>query len=237
MRIAQASLDASSSLRSSYGNEAVLQWESVWWFTIRLRCILISTSNNNNTKKEIGLHVCAASVVQGKVACDCLYIRNKYEESWAKICVISHESCPCDGVYSIHPCLQEKKKCWIILFTAACDITLTPAIQTRWFIWGHAHELAYPCFLRHGLARILAQRMTLKYREQTEQLPDSSLQSPRVAFSVLYVPQISNINSACARRTDLTPRGAWCLFQRCSHMATLPNRCSDMSPRWSALCR
>lgn len=126
----QAFLDASSSLWSSYGNEAVFQGKSVWWFTVCLRCILISTSNNNNTKKKIGLHICAASVVQGKAVGDCLYISNKYEESWAKICVISHESCPCDGVYTIHPCLEEKKKnSWIIWFTAACDITLTPAIQ------------------------------------------------------------------------------------------------------------
>lgn len=43
--------------------------------------IIFDTSNNNNTKKKIGLHICAASVVQGKAVGDCLYISNKYEES------------------------------------------------------------------------------------------------------------------------------------------------------------
>lgn len=37
-------------------------------------------------------------------------ISNKYEESRAKICIISHESCPCGAVYSTHSCLRGEKK-------------------------------------------------------------------------------------------------------------------------------
>lgn len=46
-----------------------------------------------------------------------------------EICIISHESRPWEGVYSIHPCLGEEKKKttnrWIILFTAVFNMTLS----------------------------------------------------------------------------------------------------------------
>ena len=42
-----------------------------------------------------------------------------------KIHIISHESCPCEAVYSILPRLREKANSWIMLFTAFSNISLS----------------------------------------------------------------------------------------------------------------
>lgn len=92
-------------LLSSYGKVAVLEYEMVWWFIMRLWCILISTNNNNNTQRKLDYTsftlLCICSWGGENMACDCLCISSKYEESREKILIISHESCPCVCVYSV----------------------------------------------------------------------------------------------------------------------------------------
>lgn len=93
-----------------------------------------------------------------------------------KICIISHESCPYEGGYSICSCLREQKLKAELCYLQLSLIFLT--VQIHLLIWTLTDRQSEHPHTQHRHAYNTCtplHKMTPKYREQTQQLPDYSL--------------------------------------------------------------
>lgn len=135
-----------------------------------------------------------------------------------KIHIISHEPCPCE-VCLVHIYVLGNKT----LIAGLCYLLLPPiffCLQHQCIdSYGQrqaVHSTHHPRIHRHTYKHMYSSthKMTPKRRKQTQQLP--SIFFPSFWLSVQYVPQISSVNSKCARQSkcNAVHAGGWSLRHR-----------------------
>lgn len=139
--------------------------------------MLICTNNNNNTQRKLDYTSftlpCICGCGRGQY--DCWHISCKYEESWVKIHIISHEPCPCE-VCLVHIYVLGNKNliaglCYLLL----PPIFFCPTTPMHWFVRTEAGSAlnSHPHIHRHTYKHMYnsTHKMTPKCRKQTQQLP------------------------------------------------------------------